>query len=87
MENLPFFMKCSDWISNPLIIYCRDLITSKGNWCLLKVYQIFLQKLKIGNTRSDVNQWDLHDAFLLNGERSIIEKYENTETVKLERTH
>ena len=32
MENLPFFMECSDWISNPSMIYCRDsnLIISKG---------------------------------------------------------
>ena len=44
------------------------------------------------NTRSNVNQWDLPDEFLLNGESltgktSIIEKYENTKTVKLDRTH
>ena len=44
------------------------------------------------NTRSNVNQWDLSDEFLLNGESltgktSIIEKYENTKTVKLDRTH
>ena len=35
---------------------------------MVKVSQICLQKLKIGNTRSDVNQWDLPDEFLLNGE-------------------
>ena len=94
MKNLPFFMECSDWINNPSMIYCRDsnLITLKGNWCLVKVHWIFLQKLKIGNTRSDVNQWHLPDEFLLNGESltnktSIIEKYENTKTAKLDRTH
>ena len=87
-------MKCSDWISNPLIIYCRDSngSTSKDSWCLLKVYQIFLQKLKIGNTRSDVNRWDLPDEFILNGESltsktSITEKNENIKTVKFYRTH
>ena len=94
MENLRLFMKCSDWISNPSMIYCRDsnLITSKGNWCLVKVHRIFLQKLKIGNTRSDVTQWDLPDEFLLNGESltnktGIIEKYENMKTLKLDRTY
>ena len=58
MGNLPFFMKCNDWISNPSMIYCRDsnLINSKNNLCLINVHQIFLQKLKIGNKRSDVNQ-------------------------------
>ena len=39
-----------------------------------------------------MNQWDLPDEILLNGESlisktSIIEKYENTKTVKLDRTH
>ena len=71
MKNLLFFMKYNGWISKPLMIYCGDsnyIITSKNNRCLVKVYQIFLQKLKIGNTRSDINQWDLPDKFLLNGE-------------------
>ena len=69
-EKSSIFMKCSDWISKPLMIYCRDsnLITSKNNSCLEKIYQIFLQKLKIENTRSDVDQGDLPDEFLLNGE-------------------
>ena len=69
-EKSSIFMKCSDWISKPLMICCRDsnLITSKNNSCLEKFYQIFLQKLKIENTRSDVDQWDLPDEFLLNGE-------------------
>ena len=94
MKNLPFFMKCSDWISNPLMVYCwgSNLITSKDSWCLQKVYQIFLQKLKIGNTRSDVKQWYLPDEFRLSGESltnkiSITVKYENTKTVNLGRTH
>ena len=76
------------------MIYCRDskLITSKGNWCLLKVYQIFLQKLKTGNTRLGKNQWDLPDEFIPKGEilssrTSKIEKYENAKTVKLDRAH
>ena len=87
-------MKCSDWISNPSMIYCTDsnLITSKGNWCLVKGHWIFLQELKIGNTRSDVNQWDLPDEFLLNEENltnktSIIKKYENKKTVTLDTIH
>ena len=94
MKNLPFFMKCSDWISNSLMVYCwgSNLITSKDSWCLQKVYQIFLQILKIGNTRSDVKQWYLPDEFILNGESltnkiNIIVKYENTKTVNLGRTH
>ena len=73
------------------MIYCRDsnLIISKGNLCLIKVHWIFFQKLKIGNTGSDVNQWDLPDEFLLNGKSltnktCIIEKNENTKTVKLD---
>ena len=89
LENLPFFMKC-----NPSMIYCRgsNLITSKGNWCLVKVHWIFLQKLKIGNTRSDVNQWELPDEFLPNEESltnktSIIKKYENMKRVTLNRIH
>ena len=84
MKNLPFFMRCSDWISKPLIIYCRDknLITSKNNWCLVKVYQIFLQKLEIGNTRSDVNQWDLPDEFLICRE-SLTKKANIIENMKI----
>ena len=40
------------------------------------------------NTRSNVNQWDLPDEFLLNGESltgktSIIEKYEKCENSKI----
>ena len=84
MKNLPFFMKCSDWISKPLMIYCWDsnLITSKNNWCLVNVYQIFLQKLKTGNTRSDVNQWDVPGEFLLNGE-SLTNKANIIENTKI----
>ena len=59
---------------------------------MVKVSQIFLKKLKIGNTRSDINQRDLPEEFLLNGESltnkiSIIAKYEYTKTVKLDRAH
>ena len=66
------------------------VITSRGSWCLLKVYQVILEKLKIGNTRSAVNQWDLPDEFILNGESlinktKIIVKFENMKTVKLDR--
>lgn len=82
-------------ISNSLIVNWTDsnLITLKSNSCLLNVYQIFLQKLKIWNARSYINQWDLPDEFLPNGESlsksktSKTEKYEDTKTAKLDRTN
>ena len=63
-------MICSDWISKALMIECfSNLIISKDNYCLLEDYQsILLQKLKIRNTRSDLNQWDLPGKFIPNGE-------------------
>ena len=54
----------------------------KNNWYLVKVYQIFFQKLEIGNTRSDVNQWDLPDELLINRE-SLTNKANIIENMKI----
>ena len=48
-----------------------------------KVYQIFLQKLEIGN-RPDVNKWDLPDELLINRE-SLTDKGNIMENMKIQK--
>ena len=77
MKNLPFFIKCSDWVSKPLMNYCRDS----------NVYNYLKEQLMFGKSLSNLfaknknrehkirrKLMRLPDEFLLNG-------------VKLDRTH
>lgn len=87
MENIPIFKKCSDWISNPLmicIVQINYFIHFKWQLMFVKSFSNFLWKLKIRNTRLEINQWDLFGEFISNGESLSIKIMK---TIILDRAH